>query len=624
MAKHLARMDRLTASSVLDPRGVAGIIPVRGPGSRPWELYRKVPELRAGIEWMSNAISRADLHVYEIAPDGGKILVEDEKIVSILSEMLDTGPSQSDMLKRIVFHLEATGETFLVPHRQRGELVWSVASNQEIRSVGDRIQYQIDTQTWEDVDGSQVIRIWHPDPQFAWLAESPVLAMESILLEIISITARTIAVNESRLAGNGLLAFPDTLNVIQPASEGSPNPTTQSRDFITAMEEAMVAPMTDRGLVSSVVPIMFTGPKEDIDAIKRIELWSKLDDKAADQMDQALRRMAISMALPPEIILGLGDTNHWNSFAIIREAIQTAVEPRLDVITSAITESFLRPRLAQLGLNPELYIIGADINDLVVPPDRSEAAAAARAQGLLTDEAWARYQGFEESDIPTGKERERILLERVMFAHPEFAPWILNALKIDVPGLTTGEPVPMPSPLEQEGADGEPGAEAAGTEGTGDPVLGDQGPGQTLAREPQQDSDALGRDQVAASLSVENTVVAAVESAVLRVLERSNQRLVRAHPRDKRAHLKDVDIIDVHAHKDTAGNIVLPITHDLREHMLRGAYDVWQNNMPTLVPIVSNYVDYLYDNQLPHSRELLADTLAEMAKHWPEGGGTDA
>lgn len=600
----LARIDRLTASSVLDPRGVAGIIPVRGPGSRPWELYRKVPELRAGIEWMSNAISRADLHVYRQTTQGLE-LVDDPEITGILSEMIDTGPSQSDMLKRMVFHLEATGETFLVPHRRNGELIWSVASNQEVRSLGDTLQLQVDTQTWEDVDGSKVIRIWHPDPQFGWLAESPILAMESILLEIIAITARTIAVNESRLAGNGLLAFPDTLNVVQAASEGSPNPIIKTRDFITAMEEAMVAPMTDRGLVSSVVPIMFTGPKDDIDAIKRIEFSSKLDERATEQMEQALRRMAISMALPPEIVLGLGETNHWNSFAIIREAIQTAVEPRLDVITSAITESYLRPRLAAMGENPDEYLVGGDVNDLVVPPDRSEAAATARAQGLLTDEAWARYQGFEESDIPTGKERDRITLERVLFAHPEFAPWILPALDIDVPGLTTTEPAPLTDPTAPSSGDDEPPTEDVGTETGPVPV-----PGQRT--EPEAPNNEGAPTQLAAGVDtdLESTVVTAVESAVLHVLERSNNRILRG----KRSHNRETDgipIIDIHTR--------IPVTVDMKAHALKGAYTTYEQNMPSIVPIVDQYVNYLYDHGLPHSRDLLTETLRDLADHWPEG-----
>lgn len=603
--KSLARIDRLTASAVLDPRGLAGIIPVRGPGSRPWDLYRKVPELRAGIEWMSNAISRADLHVYKRTINGLE-LVEDPKITDVLAEMIDTGPSQSDMLKRMVFHLEATGESYLVPHRRNGELIWTVASNEEVRSLGDTTQLQVDIQTWVDVDGAKVIRIWHPDPQFGWFAESPIMAMESILLQIIAINARSIAVNESRLAGNGVIAFPDTLSVVQPASEGSANPIVKTKDFINAFEEAMVAPMTDRGLVSSVVPLLISGPADAIDKIKHIKLSSDLDQRSTEQMEQALRRMAISMALPPEIILGLGETNHWNSFAIVREAIQTAVEPRLDAICSAITDTYLRPKLLSLGINANEYLVGADVNDLVVPPDRSEAAAVARAQGLLTDEAWARYQGFEESDIPAGADRDRITLERVLFAHPEFAPWILPALDIDVPGLTTTDPAALPNPLELEDAEEEtPAEDGAPTTALPRPRTE---PGAPAISGPPPSAPA----GLAASKDTENleaTVITAVESAVLHVLERSNNRILRG----KRSHNKETDgvpIIDIHTR--------IPVTVEMKEHALRGAYTTYEQNMPSIVPIVDQYVNYLYDNGLQHSRDLLTETVRELALYWPE------
>jgi len=588
---------------MLDPRGVAGVIPVRGEGARPWDLYRQVPELRSGIEWLANSISRADLHVARRTP-AGLVKVDGERENLVLDELFGTGPSQGDMLKRIVTHLEGGGETYLTPYKdpESGENIWAACSTLEIRSTAGQIEVQVDTSEWVPATG-KALRIWYPDPVQAWRADSPIMAMEPILRTIIALTSRTTAIGESRLAGNGILPLADTLSVEMPASEGSANPV-RSRDVVGALEDAMVAPMTDRGLVSSVVPIILVGPKEDLPTKDSwINMASPLDEKATQLLEQYLRRMASSMGLPPEIVLGLGESNHWNAYVIVDQAVTVSVEPRTDVITSALTTGYGRPRWRQLGVeNPNELVFAADLSDLTIKPDRSEAADRAHAQGLMTDEAWATFNGFDESVIPKGSERRRIILERVLFADPSAAPWILPAIGITVPGFTTTEPAPRAEPSPTPSTSGDAGS------GAGDvPAVGQDGP-------PTPSGDDPGEPErpVTASLSsVEDTVLAAIESAVLRVLDRANNRLRRNIARGVRADLKDCPTIDLHTR--------LPVTAELKEKILRGAYESWEETMPRLVPLVSEYVNYLIDNQLPHSREFLAETLIDrLGDHMPE------
>lgn len=595
---------RIVASAMLDPRGIAGVIPVRGEGARPWDLYRQVPELRSGIEWLANSISRADLYVARRTPDG-LVKVDGERENLVLDELFGTGASQGDMLKRIVTHLEGAGETYLAPIKDPDGTgtTWRACSTLEIRSTAGALEVQVDTSEWVPTTG-KVLRIWYPDPVQAWRADSPIVAMEPVLRTIIAITARTTAVGESRLAGNGILPLADTLSVEMPASESTANPV-RSRDVVSALEDAMVAPMTDRGLVSSVVPIILVGPKEDLPTKDSwITMSSPLDADAPEQLEQYLRRMATSMGLPPEIVLGLGESNHWNAYVIVDQAVTVSVEPRTDVITAALTTGYARPRWRALGVeDPNDLVIAADLSDLTIKPDRSEAADKARAQGLMTDEAWATFNGFDESVIPKGDERRRIILERVLFADPTSAPWILPAIGIEVPGYTTTAPRPITSPStppvsgDVESAAGD--APDAGGPSAGPPVPAGDDPG-----EPE-------RPVTAALNSVEDTVLAAIESAVLRVLDRANNRLLRNCGRSVRAGLKDTQTIDLHT--------VLPVTAELKAKMLKGAYESWDETMPRLVPLVSEYVNYLIDNQLPHSREFLAETLIDrLGDHMPE------
>lgn len=557
-----------------------------GTGSRPWALYRQIGELRSGIEWIANNVSRADLYVARRTPEGLE-RVDDPEISGLLDPVLGSTATQGTVLKRVFTHLEAAGETYLVPTAtDGGGTEYRAVSSREVQMRPDGVEVAVGPSEYAEATGP-LIRIWYPDPEISYRAESPILAMEPVLLQVIALTARMTAVADSRAAGNGIFGIPDSMTALGPASQDTVNPV-RLPDVVTALEDAMLTPMQDRGSASSVVPLLLTGTPEEIAAIRRIDLFSPLDERAPDQLDQALRRMAMSMGVPPEIVLGLGETNHWSAATIVQEAINSAIEPRVDTVASAFTTAYLRPRLRQMRLDPSEYVVAFDLSDLKNRPDRSDQAERARENDLLTDEAWARHVGFDRTDIPEGKERERIILENLLRRDPSTAPWVLPAIGIHVPGIpepATGEPNGIrPTSLP----DGTPDAPRPGS---GDDQ---QPPRPVSATLTDADPDAL--------------LLAAVESGVLRVLEYGGNRLYRSVPRSHRPNLRDVSHIDMHAH--------LPLTEDVKYRMYAVTLDTWRAQMPELAPLVSSYVTYLLDNQLPHSRELLRETLAALSDEW--------
>lgn len=586
------RVPRATVSAAsqrISPSPTGPVLTSTGAGTRPWELYRQVPELRSGIEWIANNVSRADFYVARRTPEGLE-RVDDPDVAGLLDPVLGSTATQGTVLKRIFTHLEAAGETFLAPVQgDPGGIEYRAVSSSELQIRPGGPEVAVGPSEYAPTVG-ELVRIWYPDPVLSYKAESPIVAMESILLQVISLTARMTTIADSRAAGNGLLALPDSLSALGPASEGTANPA-RSPDVVSALEEAMLTPMADRGTSSAVVPLFLTGTPEEIDAIRRIDLFSPLDERAPDQLDQALRRMAISMALPPEIILGLGDTNHWSAATIVEEAISSAIEPRVDTVASALTNSYLRPRLAELSIDPDEYVVAFDLTDLKTRPDRSDQAERARERGLLTDEAWARNVGFDRSDMPTGQERERILLEGLLHRDPSTAAWVLPLLGIDVPDTAT----PAEETTEET------------TEESGPPPDGDE-----PDPEPPENEDTRQPPRPAtASITPtdpDDLLVAAVESGVLRVLEYGGNRLWRSVPRDSRASLVDVPRIELHTH--------LPITEDTKTQMLAGTLDMWESQMPELAPLISSYVTYLLDQRLPHSRDLLRDTLTALGDEW--------
>lgn len=557
-----------------------------GTGSRPWDLYRQVGELRSGIEWIANNVSRADFYVARRTPEGLE-RVDDPEIAGLLDPLLGSTATQGTILKRVFTHLEAAGETYLVPTAAPGGgTEYRAASTREMQMRPGGVQVAVGPTEYADVTGP-LIRIWYPDPELSYRAESPILAMESVLLQVIALTARMTAIADSRAAGNGIFGIPDSMTALGPASQGTANPV-RLPDVVTALEDAMLTPMQDRGSASSVVPLILTGTPEEIAAMRRIDLFSPLDERAPAQLDQFLRRMAMSMGVPPEIVLGLGDTNHWSAATIVSEAINSAIEPRADTVATAFTTGYLRPQLQRMRLDPKEYVVAFDLSDLKNRPDRSDQAERAREHSLLTDEAWARHVGFDRSDIPQGKERERIVLENLLRADPSTAPWVLPAIGINVPGI----PSPAVAPAENTGT--APETDSTPSLPEADSPDDRQPPRPTTAALTDADPDEL--------------LVAAVESGVLRVLEYGGSRIWRSVPRDSRASLVDVPRIDLHTR--------IPLTEDTKAQMLAGTLDTWQAQMPELAPLISSYVTYLLDHRLPHSRDLLRETLTALGDDW--------
>ncbi|TXS78689.1 hypothetical protein EAO76_10035 [Streptomyces sp. sk2.1] len=546
---------------------------MRGGGqTRPWELFRMVPELGSALNLIADSTSRADLYVAERTPEG-LVRSTDPEVVKLLDPVLGSSATQGEAIRRLSLLLEVTGEAYLVPT----EYGYQVANRTEISTVGGTVGVCVDQDEVLQATGDP-LRIWYSDPERSWLPYSVVLAMEPILENIAAIQARMLAVSESRAAGNGLVVIPDELNVITPPAGGPETGVNQpvTNDVAGALESAMLTPMGDRGDVSAVVPLLLSGPGEHLSKIVRIDLSSPLDKDAPAQLELGLRRMAVSLSVPPELVTGLGATNHWSAATIREEAVTTAFEPRVDALADALTHCYLRPQLTKLGLDPTRYVVAYDLTDLKVRPDRSAQADKAHDAGLLTDEAWARHVGFEVSDMPTGSERTRLLLESVLRRDPKTAVWVLPALGIDVevPESAGAAPSGVETPEDAETFE-----ESAGTEPLERPVT--------------------------AGLDPEEALLAAVESAVLRVLERTGNRLVGRAPREMRADLKAVPLTAVHAH-------LPPMTVDIRDRALKGAFDTWDVHLPWLAPVVRSYVEHLMNSQQPHSQELLREVIAKI------------
>ena len=397
-----------------------------------WEMLDTVGELDFYREWMSNALSRCTLRVVEDTynSEGEPVTVDatDSVVLEAMDALFNGETGQGEMLAAMGGHLAIPGETWLCglltpPQSADGPDMWRVLSHDEVSEVGT--SWQIDRGDGEAEkygrDEVYMTRIWQPHPRRWVHANSSVRSALPILRELVALSKRQGAVIDSRLAGAGILAVPTEITFAAPAAaEGDAEDDVPQDPFMAALMEAMTTALEDQGDASAVVPIVVKAPAEHLDKIKHISFASPLDEKAMEQRQELIRRLANSLNVPAEVLTGMADVNHWTGWLLDENAIKMHVEPVLSVITRGLTTRYLWPILQGEGnetMDPALrrFRIEGDTSALRQRPNRSAEATAAHQALVITDAAWARETGFGEEDMldPSSEEFQRRLLLKV-------------------------------------------------------------------------------------------------------------------------------------------------------------------------------------------------------------------
>lgn len=81
---------------------------------------------------------------------------------------------------------------------------------------------------------------------------------------------------------------------------------------MTVAETALKDPES----AAATVPILLELPGDAIDKMEHFRFESSFDEMAIKLREEAIRRFALGLEVPAEILLGLGDINHWSTHAI--------------------------------------------------------------------------------------------------------------------------------------------------------------------------------------------------------------------------------------------------------------------------------------------------------------------
>jgi hypothetical protein len=418
-----------------------------------WEMLDTVGELEFYREWVSNAGSMCSLEVVEVRADGTEVPVTAGPAADAMASLFGGAEGQTQMLAAMFGHLAIPGETWLCgllepPDDPDGPDLWRVLAKDEVKAQGNR--WQIDRGDGEpeayDADEVYLTRIWRPHPRKWVEATSSVRSALPILRQLVGLSKRDAANIDSRLVGNGILLVPSEVTFQTPTVPNDDGSDPEMDPFMSALVETGMAAIENPGSAEALFPILMKASGEHLDKIKHLTLANPLDEKALEQQERLIKRLANSLDVPAEVLLGMADVNHWTGWLLDDNAIKMHIDPLLGTVAHGIQTRYLWPVLQgeAASFDPSLrrFRVKGSTAKLRQRPNRSAEAQTGHAAITITDAAWARETGFEETDLLTPESpefRRRVLMRLATTGTPEVVAAALSALGItlDLPEVTT-------------------------------------------------------------------------------------------------------------------------------------------------------------------------------------------
>ena len=423
-----------------------------------WHFYNTIGEYAYAVNWVGNLLSRAKLYATKDDGNGPRKLPATDPASQYLDSLFLDAQGKATALQQIGVHYTVAGEAYVVGTDDSDGDHWEVVAASRISQRDG---------TWV-VDGAPlkgkpfVMRIWRPHPVERLAATSPSRAALPILSEIERLTMHVAAQVDSRLISAGILFLPNEMTFAVIDEDG--NVITGSSDlFVQTLQDVAARAIQNRDSAGALVPIVVSADGESIDKAQHLTFWSELDNQAIELRTEAIRRLALSMDMPPEILTGQGDVNHWSAWSIDESAIKSHTEPLLARIADDLAVGYLRSMLIQDGMLPEearSYGIGVDTTEMRLRPNRSQEALELWDRGVLNAATLVEETGFKIDNIQDDAEHKRWFLDKVASGQtqPEIVEAALRLLGLDLPVIREEDPPddrpdvhePRPTPSLEE------------------------------------------------------------------------------------------------------------------------------------------------------------------------------
>jgi len=381
-----------------------------------WDMYDQVGEFRFVCDWRAGMASMSEISMNTRGADGLMAPADDnDPRKQFLDEIITSCGGMSTFLHDFALPLVVVSQTYLLAQDVIGPFgnvtgyKWRFVHAFEIKdNGGERQVWNPESGEYETVGAnSQMFRIWDKSPTDSAKASSPNRASLPILREIDHISRHIALANDSRIASNGMTLIPSEVSLsasttLAPAPDDQP--TSEIDQFMSTLWAGMQAQLADRDSPGALMPLPVQVPNDYIPNFgKHVTFETPFDAAVKDTRDAAIKRLAISQTVPPEIMLGMADVNHWSSWQRSEEAVRTGVSPTLDTMCNALQYQVLAV-ICEAAKDQGIVIPDNDFeivhNDdrLIQRPNNGPQAITLRAAGLLNGKATLEANGFSEDD----------------------------------------------------------------------------------------------------------------------------------------------------------------------------------------------------------------------------------
>lgn len=371
-----------------------------------------VPEVMTGYSFVNNVLNRIWYEIEHYDRIENEWVVDDSPEIQGVERRINNGFSAG----RAGALLHLIEECYILTRRTEDlAFEFETLAATEIRFQNGRNEQRElkdgTKETWVPVpEGTTVIRVFTPDPANRELAGGPHKAMTG-LLELMALELqRDQATAISVLAGNGILYIPTEILPDESYDLDSTDAPGSREMFENRLEEGMTASITDRNRADAVVPLTLYGPAEYGAEIRHVlPERGETSGETGARMDSYRKRYAQDIDLPAQIILGIGDGNHWTDWKVDENTWAYHLEPRAERIGDALYVGLVSRILENLGLNPAEYRLVPNASKAVAQQDKSGTATEAYKLGAIKIDSYLEALGFDPSDARD--DAEELLLD---------------------------------------------------------------------------------------------------------------------------------------------------------------------------------------------------------------------
>lgn len=393
--------------------------------TRALTYFDQCGELKFAAEFYARMLMPLQLYAAEkiVSPDGTIEIkpTKNQAVIAQLERIQDPGGGRIGLLGQYGRLKFLTGEGYLLCSLDAdGIEQWEILSTDELRIQGRTyLRYNSPTlpvqeyREAESPEGLQqgeavAIRIWQRHPRWSALANSTVFGILDIVEELLLLTRAVRARAVSRLAGSGILFIDDRISPKPLEPIGDEDPLNDP--FMAQIIEAAQAAISDPGSGSAVSPLIVRVPVPDGQKLADLVYHLQVMDPTQFYPEEGLRmecirRMAIGLDMPPEVLLGTADTNHWNAWLTDETTWKSHGQPQAQQFCDDISSSFLRPTLRELRVADwQKYCIAYDATAVINHPSRATDAKDLYDRRAISKAALREANAFDEQDAPSETE----------------------------------------------------------------------------------------------------------------------------------------------------------------------------------------------------------------------------